>query len=146
MNDQVFYHRSSATIIDFVRQDGRGQYSGHTQAEIQAEFKGPIETMSWDEARKLHNEAAKKPPVEISQEDFWHYLEVLPPQAWVRLQDSESFHMMEFQTGDITRHLVRIGKRYFKLDDNFRMKHFQLVEMCKHILDIPQPTLESKMS
>ncbi len=146
MNDQVFYHRSSATIIDFVRQDGRGQYSGHTQAEIEAEYGGPVEIMSQDEAWKIHEDASKKPPVEITHEDFWYYLEVLPPQAWVRLRGSESFHMSEFQTGDITTHLVRIGHRYFKLDDHYCLKHMQLVEMCKPLLTLPQPTLESKMS
>ena len=146
MNKPVFFYRPRVSIIDFVDDDGRSKCFNRTQAELEAEYGGPLEILPWDEAWRIYEDAHKKPPVEITSEDFWYYLEVLPPQAWVRFHGSESFHMVEFQTGDITTHLVRIGNRCFKLDDHYCLKHNQLVEMCRPLLALPQPTLESKMS
>lgn len=51
--------------------------------------------------------------VEIDEDRWWEALEVLPPGDWVRTGESESFYCIEFLSGRVTAHYVRIGEKYY---------------------------------
>ncbi len=51
--------------------------------------------------------------VEITKEQWWDKLEVLPPEAWERGVVFERFRMSEYLTGYYTRQYARLGERYF---------------------------------
>lgn len=126
----VFFHTESKTLIDGVRPDGLGVYSGKTQAELAEEYKGEVVVMESDAAQALHEAKYIEAPKEITEAQFWYWLEVLPPCQWVRRHDSESFHMSEFTTGQITRIVVRIGTRYFDFEDTYKLTHEERVQRC----------------
>lgn len=47
--------------------------------------------------------------VEISEEEYWYFLEVLPPVGFT----GSSFYMSEFLTENITSYFSKVGDRYF---------------------------------
>lgn len=47
--------------------------------------------------------------VEISEAEYWYFLEVLPPVGFT----GSSFYMSEFLTDDITSFFQKVGNRYF---------------------------------
>ena len=53
------------------------------------------------------------PPTEITEETFIEMLEVLPPVAWTRRNNFESFLMSEHYSGPYTSQYARHGKRYY---------------------------------
>jgi hypothetical protein len=50
---------------------------------------------------------------EITEEEWYENLEVLPPEKWETLNGIEFFRMMETLTGNITAHYAKTGTRYF---------------------------------
>ena len=74
-------------------------------------------------------------PLEITREQWWELLEVLPPAAWVRRGPNESFHLSEIAYGDIALHCVKVGERYFRFHMHEHTTHDELV---RHALGSPQ--------
>lgn len=124
-------HQTIDTIID-----GKGTYSGETLEEVRLRYPDVV-VMSFDEAYKRYeNSFAEQPPEEITEKEFWYFLEVLPPCSWTRQHDSESFYMSEFTCGDVTLHLVRIGTRYFKAQDHVMKNHADRVKKCLPLMEV----------
>lgn len=115
-----------------IMRDGtyRGKYSNENLEEIQVRYTGAI-LMGFDEAYQAYTGSFIKPPVEIDEEKFFYWLEVLPPGGWERSEGSESFYVTERICGDITTHCVRIGGKYYQFDHpimrshNDRVRHVQ---------------------
>src|SRR5574340_1594421 len=106
MTDLCFFNPIKKDIVDgaILGKDGvyRGQYGGRTLEETAAEYKCPVELQDTDVAWKAHQDARLTEPVEIDKARFWEMLEILPPCRWVRGDSSESFHMSEHTTGNVT--------------------------------------------
>jgi hypothetical protein len=76
-------------------------------------------------------ELAMLAPQEITQDAFIEMRNMLPPCAWERKAGYESFHVAEFDVMDITGIYVRIGQRYFRMKDSYRLSHAERVEKVK---------------
>jgi hypothetical protein len=73
-----------------------------------------------------------KPPQEITRERFWEMLEVLPPRKWQGMGTAfESFHVSERLSGDVVSWFVRIGDRYFQVDQESTLPRHALETMVR---------------
>ena len=131
--ENVFFHKESATIIDGIV-DGLGKYSGKNAEELSVEYKGEVVTMDTERAVHLHCEQYRTPPVEVTEERFWDMLEVLPPCRWVHNHNHETFYVSERITMNIVSHFIRIGKRYFELQDDATVKPDTLLDRCRALI------------
>lgn len=109
-----------------------GQEDAATKlVKLSAEYGPDLVVLTFDEAYQLHEDAAKSEPVEIT-EAKWHYaLNVLPPVAWHRTSDGESFKISERITGAITSIYVHLTGRYFTFNDDIRTPH---AECCRRVV------------
>lgn len=113
-------------VIDVVAPDGLGLYGRQSLEQMQAKY-GQVEIISDDEATQRVEASRTTEPKEITKEDFWYLLEVLPPCKWKRLGSTEAFHVSERITESIVTWCVRIGERYFSLDDTDRLAPEQAI-------------------
>lgn len=134
MNEErVFYSAAKRCVIDGIRDDGRGLYSRETLDEVRLRYPD-CEAVPIDTAIERMDAAFRSPPVEITAERFWEMLEVLPPVAWKRGADTESFKLSEFTSGAITQIFCRIDERYFELSDNVTLPHDEIVRRCREVV------------
>lgn len=127
MNQEMcFFQPVTKVTVDMVRPDGLSLFGGKTRDQL-AEQYGEIIIIETEEAYRLHQESVKQPPVEITEERFIEMLEVLPPAKWVRYANEESFHLCELTSGNIGAIFVRIGSRYFELQDEMTLSHADCV-------------------
>lgn len=138
---QVFYCPTAeySKIIDEVKADQTGLYSGKTKAELEMKH-GPLQVMSGEDAVKLVEKAATTDPIAIDQERFIDLLECLPPSKWHTFPGAEAFHVCERITYNIVTWCVRIGKDYFTFNGTCMMTSLQAVELVKaHLEKTAQP-------
>ena len=120
-------------LIDTAYMDAegvlRGQYSGKNGAELAAEYKaeGRMKLMRMCDFDKLHDEALRTDPEEITEADYDEALNVLPPMKWHHLLGVESFRMSEFYSGHITTIYAKCQGRYWKFRDDAYMQTADLV-------------------
>jgi hypothetical protein len=111
-----------------------GRYSRETLEEIQARYPG-AEVMEYEEASKLHEAAqiAKycKPLQVIDHDHYMYMLEVLPPVAWTRDSDGESFKLCERTTGNLTAIIVKYRGVYYEYTGDIRTPHKQVIEFVR---------------
>jgi len=70
---------------------------------------------------------------EISEDEWWEALEVMPPEQWKHCGGIEFFRWMEYLTGRITSHYARSGHRYFTAN---RLAVRSYAEYAKEIREI----------
>ena len=106
-------------VIDFVKPSESEQAALARLAEY-----GPnLVVLPLAEAWQRHEDAAKTEPVEITEAQFHEMLNVLPPVAWTRDGNGESFKMSERTTGAITAIYVALNGRHFTFSDDIRTPH-----------------------
>ncbi len=101
------------------------------------------------EALKLSEEADAKryeagKGKEITEKDYWYFLEVLPPQNWVNYSTEESFRMSEDLAGSLSNFYVRLHDgifpnhkdRYFSIVENKFKTHKELIKIIKKQFNI----------
>jgi len=124
----IFYcPTASYPALDIVNADGRGRYGGKTQAQLEAEH-GPIEIVDDAECTRRIEASNITAPVEIDHDKFWYWLECLPPCKWYRGGNTEAFHISERITESIVTWCVRVGERYFSLQDTDKLLPKQAIE------------------
>lgn len=101
--------------IDLVNADGLGLYSGETAEQVGARYECAIEVISQREAIAREDGEHSTAPVEIDEERFHYLLNVLPPCRWTRDGDAESFYISEAIAGSVHEFVVRIGDRFWSL-------------------------------
>jgi len=118
----VFYEPGKTHLYSVaVRRNGeyRSNYGNKTLAEAQASHPA-VQLMPFGDALRMIDAAQTAAychePVEITQDQFWEMLEVLPPCKWLRGTDSEAFFVSEALCADIHTWCVRIGSRYWSLN------------------------------
>lgn len=71
-------------------------------------------------------------PLEITEERYFYYLEVLPPCRWTVVEPRISvFHVSERISGSIVTWCINIGKRYFSVDCSDRLSARQVVDLVR---------------
>lgn len=121
-HEMCFFQPVTKVTIDMVRPDGLSLYGGKTREQLTEQY-GEIVIINTEEAYRLHCESFKRPPVEITEERFMEMLEILPPGKWVRYSEEESFHVTERISGNIVSIFVRIGDRFFEMQDEVTLSH-----------------------
>lgn len=119
MADMLFANPTQNQAADSAVEVAPGCYLGlYTRKSLEQlqEVDPGIQLISVDEFVAISEAAMTTDPVEVSKEEYWRLLEVLPPGGWTRNGSSESFYMIEFYSGRVTTHVVRIGERYFTFD------------------------------
>lgn len=117
-------------------EDGRCIYSGKTIDEmvndntisndyVVCDFKSLV-YLCRERARKLYCKGASK----ITAERFHELLNVLPPARWVKFPGGELFMVPECISGDIYQFCVRIGERYYTINESCEAKKDDLIRAC----------------
>lgn len=109
----------------------RGMYSHKTCAELQQDYKSSVQLMRMCEFDKLHDEAMRTQPEEITEADYDEALNVLPPMKWHSLMGVESFRMSEFYSGHITTIYAKCDGRFWKFRDDAYMDTHLLVDKVR---------------
>ena len=111
-NTELCVYESGKTGIQTLLDDtGHCIYSGKPASDYaQRGFK----IMPFTDALVLIEEALKdrysKPWQEISEEDYWDMLEILPPESY---HPSGCFRMSEYLEGNYTAHYIANANRYW---------------------------------
>lgn len=123
---QVFYVPGKSSIVDVAVScaDGimRGGYSKKSIDELMLEYPELI-VDELDAVSARIDESFITCPIEISENQFYEMMEVLPPKHWRNHGISESFQMIEHTRGNITAILCRIENRYFEMQNQAGMSH-----------------------
>ena len=127
IKEPVFHVPGQRSIIDSVRPDGRGLYSGETLEEIRKRYPDAV-VAEWQTVYRDIEESARSAPIEITEHRWMYALEVLPPCRWTQGNGCSSFHVSELVVGNIGNIYVRLGKRYFEFADRVTLTHDQRVE------------------
>lgn len=106
----------------------RGMYSHKTCAELQQDYKSSVQLMRMCDFDKLHDEALRTEPEEITEAEYDEAFCVLPPMKYHNLLGVESFRMTEFYSGNITTIYAMCEGRYWKFLDNADMDTHVLVD------------------
>ena len=84
------------------------------------------ETETYEQSRKRYADMVAnngEPAKEITEERFWYLLEVLPPAKWTRLPSSESFMVIECQTGNLYTWCARVRDAYYEMIAPYNSTH-----------------------
>jgi hypothetical protein len=122
----VFFQLGNNNVFDEAVDKGNGYvglYSGMTLASAQAQG---AQLMTEARASQLVDASHIKAPKPCSKERFMDMLEVLPPQDWRVMPDSESFKLQERTTGNITLIMLRIGDAYWEMEDMVNLTHYDI--------------------
>ena len=101
-NMMAFYEPGKTHLYSLaVYQDGewRTQYDRETLDEVRAARGEHMQLVPFNEACRMIDDAQMAAychaPVEITREQFWEMLEVLPPCKWERSEACEAFYVSE---------------------------------------------------
>lgn len=125
MQDDCIFCTRTNRVIDTVLE---GQSAEEKLARHMPEYGPDLVIMDFEDAWKKHEDAFKSEPKEITKDEYWYALEVLPPVGWKGHSGAESFKMCERLTGSITAIYVQIGARYFVFNDDIRTPHDKCVD------------------
>lgn len=135
---RIFWYTDSqgrARSLDLARQDEAGDwvtvYGRPPQNLGNVQVSHPSARLSTHEEFKVeHDNSWRHPPCQITEEDYWHALEVLPPLGYVVQQNGrcESFKLRELQSGDMTAIFARSGDTYWRMMDNVSTPHEEIME------------------
>jgi hypothetical protein len=142
MSSMVFYVPGSRSVVDVAHQvegEGwRGLYSGKHQDALTVDYPG-LQVVSVEESVKQIEAACRTAPEQITQDAYEFALEALPPEAWVRKVEAESFHFAEHYSGAITTIYARVGKKYFSFLDVYSLTHDEIMGKVHESLAFAQP-------
>jgi hypothetical protein len=91
-----------------------------------------FQIMLLDEAMPLIEEAQRAKYCsdwqEITEEEWYEKLEVLPPEKWETVRGVNIFRMCEYLTGNITAHFAKLNGKFFTRNCSTRETYKQLAE------------------
>lgn len=127
MYQECFFSRSKNQVIDGCV-NGLGLFSGRSLDQLTSDYPD-IEIVEVDAAVEIMDAANRRPVEEITQEQYWYALEVLPPENWKQIPNGDYFQMSEYWSGDITTYYAQLNGRYYTWMDNAWMKPDQVMEL-----------------
>lgn len=119
-NPLCVFCEATNNLIDFLH---AGETSAEAVGRLSDEYGELLVVIPTDQAMKRHEQAAKTPPEEITEERFNDMLNVLPPVDWTITGNGESFKMSERYTGSITSIFVKLNQRCFTFRDTIKLPH-----------------------
>ena len=123
--EQLVIYKTGETHLQTTITNGYADYTNGKRPEAYLDELGPgYACLPIDQALELIAKAEKEkyldaPWEEITEEKWFEWLEVLPPENWKNVDGVDIFRLCEYQTSNITRHCARYnagGKpmnRYF---------------------------------
>ena len=72
-----------------------------------------VELLTIQDLRSYEDQLLQEPLEEITAEQYFYALEVLPPMAWRMTGGIDHFLMSEFECGNITRQYAQYNERYY---------------------------------
>lgn len=131
---RTYYIDEDFNAVDEVGPNGIGKWSGKSAEKLANGRKLTVMTAE----QHLHGETEhyKQGPERITKEQFWHALDCLPPDNWVRLSSEESFRVPEAHRGLLNWHYVRIGEDYYELLQPRGTKHHALIAIVQAALPL----------
>lgn len=134
---QCFYVPGQGHIIDSAYQNEAGEWVSHIHRKnlMQMRDEHPDVVLgNLDEWIEADEKRLISAPEEITEAAWWEALEVLPPESWQNSGGGESFVMMEYYSGRITRIYVRLGKRYCSFLDVANLPHLDRLAKARTLL------------
>lgn len=132
-----FYVPGAGNIIDSAFKNEAGEYVSHVHREnlMQMRDRHPEVVLGvLDEWIDAQEKRLITPAQEITKEEWWLSLEVLPPESWQNVGGGESFVMCEYFSGQITSIYVRLGERYFTFLDRATLPHLDRLAKARTAL------------
>jgi len=133
-----------AACIAGVGEKLKSPYSGETFDALIAELNdkreegSPVfQIMPLEEAMSLMEEAYNAKYCsdwkEITEEEWYENLEVLPPEKWETVRGVNIFRMCEYLTGNITAHFAKLNGKFFSRNCSTRETYEELAEQVATI-------------
>jgi len=110
----------------------RGLYSGETLEEISRRYANPVIT-DYEAFQAVHDSAWTSDPAPITKDRFNEMLDVLPPLGYINDRSTESFKMIERESGNITGIYARLGESYWSFNGRDDMPHSEIIRRCAAI-------------
>lgn len=134
LREPVFFVPGTAgrttSMIDLAKAgpDGAliGGHSNRTAEDLERDYPG-LQLGEFEDVTTTMENERKTEPVEIDAEAYAFALEVLPPHGYSGDSAGESFKMIERVSGRITTVFARLGKRFFKFNDLYTIRHNEIV-------------------
>ena len=127
-----FYSEAGRAIIDIVRPDtGLGLYGGKTLEGIRSQYPDAVVLPTSVATEKLDDLFVSKVLTEITEQQFFYALEVLPPVGRTNRDGVESFKMSERLSGMITSIYVSSCARFFTFDDRITLSHEAIADKLR---------------
>lgn len=108
-------------VLEYGNGELRGWFSDMTKEQLAEKHGCEVGLMTVQELNRLHDDAYRTEPEQITEEEWIEALEVLPPMKWGRALGVESFRMSEFYSGNITSIYARVGDSCWKFRDDAYM-------------------------
>ncbi len=146
VNDDTatIYSQTEGRIYSFALANGRTCWGNESLEELNAAHPGKdyivipfAEALERSRAREVADYC--HPLEAITRARFDEMLNVLPPQCWKRKKGWEAFRMMEYTTGSITAHYIRIGDRHFTAQREIGPKVYETLKAEAEALIASEP-------
>jgi len=139
MENMVIYKEGEMNIQTFINSEGKPAYCKDITLEAYLAEKGPeYKVISWNDAidkiTEVQNIKLIKPFVEISEDQYWDYLECLPPEKWQTIKGVQIFRMSEYSAGNITQHCAKYKDRYFAANRRTSIDYADIAKEIKEIV------------
>ena len=134
--NSCYYSQAIHNVIDIIHPlTGLTLYSKETFAQVQARHPD-AELTTLDDASTRQEREFLTDPAPITEEQYWYWLEVLPPINWHRTGDGEVFQVSEITCGRVTQTCAKIGDgnggtRYFGWQDIAHTPHLDLIAKAR---------------
>lgn len=135
-NTPAVWDPAAGRVYTFLHEDGRSYFGGETMEEMLrlGYISADAVVIPWGEADKLQQEAERvrycTGPQPVTAERFDEALNCLPPERWYRGEGAESFRLSERLCGLICTFYVRVGDRFWQINEEQGTTHQELVRLA----------------
>ncbi|KAA6302837.1 MAG: hypothetical protein EZS26_001007 [Candidatus Ordinivivax streblomastigis] len=106
-------------------------YGGRTLEELRIREKNPnLQALTWEEYKPIHEQYENslcKSFAEITEEEYWEYLEVLPPKRY----NGNSFFMGECFSGSLYQFCFKLKGKYYSALRSIFLTNEELMAQIK---------------
>lgn len=110
-------------VCENVYYEGK-DYVPYTKMNLQEYFESHdnklrlVDEDEFQDMMKDYLDSRKTLPKEITEENYWDALEVLPPCKWKSVDGIESFHVSEHIQADLVNWYAKTGDKFFTFVDS----------------------------
>lgn len=126
-----FYNPDTGRVYDYANKQNLSFSEQKTLEQLRQQVSPNLILIREEQAIALQREFHKTQPEAITEEDYWYFLEVMPPVNYTIRGNSESFKLCERICQDITVIVAKIGSHYYKFQNEINLSHEQIIEYIK---------------